>query len=67
MINKMEEVKKFRVVVEYKDGTVGFFDYFDEVYAIESCNQFCPFIHRRICLMVMNDEELYEIKRTVTA
>ena len=63
----MEEKQKFRVAVEYTNGSIGYFDYWSEDYAIASCEDFIPSIHRRICLMTRNDDGLYEIKRMVTA
>ena len=57
----MEEKKKFRVVVEYATGEIGFYDYWYEDNATAAFEDFHPLIERRSCLMVMNDEGLYEI------
>ena len=63
----MEEKKKFRVVVEYVTGKIGFYDYLIEENAIAAFEDFHPSLESRSCLMVMNDEGLYEIRRTVTS
>ena len=63
----MEEKKKFRIMVEYADGSIGFYDFWHEKNVIKAFEDYHPSIERRSCLMIMKDNGLYVIERTVTA